>query len=180
MFPTCFESMPLEYAEEFIPQPCLLKGEFLMNDKVENKTHAHPHKVAEGSCRAEFLSGKGNDHFFGPQDLHQQTNGVIAAINGNAAGNGNGKEIFDDLSGGFSGITGVKSQKFCQEKTYGDRNEVTHPKSADVIPVKKINQEGGSDKILDNDPSQRSYEIAYKVSIFSVEISCPAQKCSRF
>lgn len=94
-------SITAEDSTDLLPQPRLLKGELFMDDKVENKAHAHPHKVAQRSGGAEFLSGEGNDHFFIAQDVHQEADGVVPPVNGDAPGNDNGKEVFYDLAGGF-------------------------------------------------------------------------------
>lgn len=127
--------MAAEYADDPVPQAGLVKGELFMYDEVKNKTHAHSHKVAYGACGAEFFPGEGDGHFFSADKVHEQADGVISAINGDASGNHNGDEVFYDLAGGFPGVPGIKCQEFGEVETYGDGDQVTHPEGFDVIPV---------------------------------------------
>ncbi len=152
--------MPTEYAKELVPKTGLVKSEPFMDNEIKNKTHAHPHKVAEGSGRAEFLSGKRYNQFSVAQNLHQQADGVVGPINGNAPGNHNGDEVFYHFPGSFSRVPGVKSQEFGQIETYRNRDQITHPEGIYIIPLKEINKEGGPCKILDNNPPQSSYKVA--------------------
>lgn len=154
------KSLPPEYAADLIPEAGLVKSKSFMDNEVKKKAHAHAHKVAEGARRAKFLSGKGHDQLFVTQNLHQQADGIVGPINGNASGNQNGEEILHYFTGSFPRVPGVKSQKFGKIETYRNGNQITHPEGTHVIPLKEINKQGGPCKILDDNSPKSSYKVA--------------------